>query len=122
MNKVNQNEAPEGYVAVDGANLGCPSCEYNCGTDEPCLAERRKDGCDVIFKRPGGMTFEEALKLLREGKEVRWKAWERYDIVRFRTGTLELIHREGKYFCENYPLDIEDLNATDWMEYTGDSK
>ena len=59
MSKVDPNEAPEGYVAVE-----CAEC-YGCDLDylsieccrAACVSMHRKDGCEVIFvKRDGKAT------------------------------------------------------------------
>ena len=96
----------------------------NCGTDEPCLAERRKDGCDVIFKKkPECMTFEEALKLLRHGKEVKRKTWR--DTIKFIDGFLEMVYHDKDWprpLYGGYQLTLDDLNAIDWEEYKESSK
>lgn len=55
MNKVDPNEAPEGYMAVE--SLSCANCAFTY-CDEDCVrsfcSDRdRKDGCIVIFvERP----------------------------------------------------------------------
>ena len=55
MSKVDPNEAPEGYVAVECAE--CYGCEFSYISPEclgaACGSGNRKDGCYVIFiKKP----------------------------------------------------------------------
>ena len=57
--KVNPNEAPEGYIAVE--YIQCKSedsCAFNhcafskntrCGNDQKCCPDDRKDKCQVVF-------------------------------------------------------------------------
>lgn len=51
MKKLNPNEAPAGYVAVEAA--GCTDCAWRPGSDAclsvACAAPLRRDGCCVIF-------------------------------------------------------------------------
>ena len=59
MGKVDPNEAPEGYVAVDRDE--CYGCEFSYTSPEcfgaACCSAHRKDGCNVIFvKRDGKAT------------------------------------------------------------------
>lgn len=70
MPKLNQNEAPEGYVALDaGSDNACLACDLNsprkCRSDM-CTQYDRKDGHSVIFKR-------KPTKPVRKPRE--WMAW-----------------------------------------------
>ena len=63
MGKVDPNEAPPGYVAVDDSNgeVGCSLCSFDFKSKEclsaPCSGSRRKDECYVYFiKRDGKAT------------------------------------------------------------------
>ena len=59
MGKIDPNEAPEGYLAVDDSDgeKGCDPCSFaplskGCYSF-PCSATLRKDGCYVFFvKKP----------------------------------------------------------------------
>lgn len=124
MSKVNPNEAPDGYVAMEAKEF-CDDCafagvEKEC-PDIECRARFRADNTSVIFKK--GMTFEEALKLLRQGKEVKRKGCK--DPIKFIDGFLEIVYRDEKLpspLYGGYQLTLDDLNATDWKEYKEDSK
>ena len=59
MGRVDPNEAPEGYVAVECAE--CYGCEFSYLSPKclgaACGSAHRKDGCNVIFvKRDGKAT------------------------------------------------------------------
>lgn len=51
--KLNPNEAPAGYVAVaDASARGCSRCAINgmpACDEASCTANRRDDGCGVVF-------------------------------------------------------------------------
>ena len=55
MGKVDPNEAPEGYLAVDDSDgvKGCVPCSFTLYSKAcisfPCSALLRKDGCYVFF-------------------------------------------------------------------------
>lgn len=63
------------------------------------------------------MKFEEALRLLKEGKKVRRKEWKKKDEY------LYIGHLGVDYICEStsgplgYSPTIPDLDANDWEEY-----
>ena len=65
MGKIDPNEAPEGYMAVDDndGEAGCNLCsfDFKFSTKDcfysPCHKNYRKDGCSVYFvKRDGKAT------------------------------------------------------------------
>lgn len=125
MSKVNPNEAPEGFVAVEEFN-GCDTCAFieqkdTCHGNHKCTPSRREDGCDVIFKKkPEGMTFEEILPLLRQGKLVRRDSmFPSETCMGMRRGELALAHVfDGRIIWDGaHVLTEQDICATSWKKY-----
>ena len=55
------------------------------------------------------MKFEEAMKLLFEGKKVRRKSWRNKEFY---------LDKNDEYQLEDPCLSLNDLNATDWFALT----
>ena len=101
MNKVNPNEAPEGYIAVkevDEINV-CKDCSFDFGTKctKPhtyyCTAKLRKDKSRVIFIKKQIYT-EDILESLIE--ECKVQDYMRSDIELFASKVFEAGVKFGK--------------------------
>ena len=131
MSKVNPEDAPEGYIAVPLPEINpCDACAFikqkdTCHGNRKCTPSVRQDYCHVIFKKkPKGMTFEEILPLLRQGKEVRRKAWDENSSIKFNEKedlVMEAALGAREYWGATI-MRVSNLNATDWEEYKEDSK
>jgi hypothetical protein len=94
MPKLNPNEAPEGYVAVEGKGCrGCAFCakhgldisgyaltckrkgSYTCGFSA------RKDGCSVIFHRKPTKPVRKPREWLAWAVAGDWKTWNIRDNI-----------------------------------------
>ena len=93
MSKINEKDAPEGYIAVEpeqNYHFGgeCKGCcflgNYECLSEEAiCCAECREDGRDVIFKREepspdDSVVANDCLKKSLDIIPAAWKAFQQH--------------------------------------------
>ena len=102
MNKVNPNEAPEGYVAVEQSSNLCTGCALRhksggCNVEESdginCTASIRMDGVNVIFIKKQIYT-EDVLESI--AKECKVQDYMRSDIKLFASKVFEAGVKFGK--------------------------
>ncbi|MEA0971398.1 hypothetical protein Megvenef_01376 [Candidatus Megaera venefica] len=70
---------------------------------EPRLDEILANDWEIYKKEPELHTFEEAIKLMKEGKTIKRKLW-----------ATKVIERD---FCDDYSVEftIDDFEANDWI-------
>ena len=101
MNKVNPNEAPEGYVAVYQGNNLCTGCSFysirsGCNQLEEiisCVGSQRNDRHTVVFVKKAAYT-EDLLESI--AKECKVQDYMRSDIKLFASKVFEAGVKFGK--------------------------
>lgn len=72
------------------------------------LVDVLRDDWEIYEEQPKLHTFNEAIKLMKEGKNIKRKLW-----------TTKVIERD---FCDDYSIEfaIDDFEANDWVIVEGE--